>query len=172
MSDLTRFTKVHKFMLISLIVLFFAIPYMPVSVLAVTDLVLVRLTLLLLLIAAAYIHPLIAIVVFVLVAFLFIERNKTKVHQLKNVMSQSTPDSEAIASIVTPDTAPRQPAFEQPKMSSLHFMPENESGENTFRPVAPSLNEKHPLPTESADGSDKAIHQLFEWVNPNLAQAP
>jgi len=88
-------------------------------------------------------------------------------------MQQSTMDSPAIASIVTPDTAPPQPPFENPEIGLHQFMPQADSGDDSFKPIAATIDEKQPLPTEgSNDGSQKAIHQLFEWVNPNLAQAP
>jgi hypothetical protein len=50
-------------------------------------------------------------------------------------------------------------------------MPQDDSGSDAFSPVAESLNEKQPLPTEpSNDGSQKAIDVLYKWVNPNLVQ--
>lgn len=138
-----------------------------------TDLLVVRLALLAGLIAVAYINPVVAIAAFVVLAMLFIERNKIRMQTLKQAMQQSTMDSPAIASIVTPDTAPPQPPFENPEIGLHQFMPQADSGDDSFRPIAATIDEKQPLPTEgSNDGSQKAIHQLFEWVNPNLAQAP
>jgi len=113
-------------------------------------------------------NPILAIAGFVLLALLFIERNKVKFQQLSSTLAQQDPEvpSEAVASIETPATAPEQPPFDMPEESSIPFMPSSDSGENDFRPVAPSMDQKQPLPTETVDGSDKAIHQLFEWVNP------
>jgi hypothetical protein len=90
---------------------------------------------------------------------------------LQTAMSQSTMDSPAIESIQTPETAPEQPEFEKPVSSSIPFMPQPDAGDDMFAPVAESLNEKTPLPTEgSNDGVAKAISQLYTWVNPNLIQ--
>lgn len=166
-------TKYQTKVLVGLIVTFFLIPYWPKQVLMLTDLLVVRLALLAGLIAVAYINPVVAIAAFVVLAMLFIERNKIRMQTLKQAMQQSTMDSPAIASIVTPDTAPPQPPFENPEIGLHQFMPQADSGDDSFRPIAATIDEKQPLPTEgSNDGSQKAIHQLFEWVNPNLAQAP
>jgi hypothetical protein len=149
----------------------FLIPYLPRSVLVLTDYIAVRIVLLAVLIASAYVSPVMAVATFVVLAFLFIQRNERKVAHLSQIMQQSTPDSPAIAGIVTPDTAPEQPAFEEPSVSSMPFMPQADSGDDAFKPVAETINAKVPLPTEeSNEGSERAIEQLFEWVHPNLAQ--
>ena len=166
-------TKSQTNTLVSLILVFFLIPYLPKQVLMLTDILVVRLALLAGLIAVAYISPVVAIAAFVVLAMLFVERNKLRMQTLKAAMQQSTMDSPAIANIVTPDTAPPQPPFETPEIGLHQFMPQADSGDDSFRPVAATINEKQPLPTEgSNDGSQKAIHQLFEWVNPSLAQSP
>jgi hypothetical protein len=153
------------------VLLFLAIPYLPRKVLILTDNILVRLALLAILISAAYVGPIVAISTFIVIAFLFIERNKRKMHMLERKMAQSTPESPAIESIETPETAPAQPVFDTPVVESHAFMPQNDSGSDAFAPVAESMNQKIPLPTEgSNDGSQKAINQLFRWVNPTPAQ--
>jgi hypothetical protein len=109
---------------------------------------------------------------FMLIAFLFIERNKAKMNHFERIMSQSTMESPAIQSIETPSSAPDQPRFEVPLVQSHPFMPQDDSGDDRFAPVAESLNEKQPLPTEpSQDGSQKAIDALYSWVNPIPAQS-
>jgi hypothetical protein len=164
-------SKKEIYILAGHFIMFFLLPYIPRNVLLLTDALLVRLVLLAFLIASAYVSPLVAIATFVLIALLFVERNKYKVKHLETIMSQSTSDSEAIQSIETPETAPVQPPFDVAEVKSIPFMPQADSGDDGFAPVAPTINEKVPLPTEeSNDGSEKAIQQLFEWVNPNLAQ--
>lgn len=149
----------------------FIIPHLPAQVLLLTDTILVRFLLLAAVLASAYTNAVLAIATFVVVALLFVERNKVKMRVLQTAMSQSTPDSPAIESIQTPETAPEQPPFEKPVSSSIPFMPQPDAGDDTFAPVAESLNEKTPLPTEgSNDGVAKAISQLYTWVNPNLIQ--
>lgn len=172
MADLPRLTKGQTSFLVAHLVAFFIIPYLPRSILLLTDNILVRLGLLAFLIQSAYVNPLTGIASFILVAFLFIERNKAKMNHFEKIMSQSTMDSPAIQSIETPETAPEQPRFEVPLVQSHPFMPQEDSGDDSFAPVAESLNAKQPLPTEpSQDGSQKAIDALFGWVNPVPAQS-
>jgi hypothetical protein len=168
-----RLTKRETGLLGFHFLLFFIIPYLPRSILILTDMFLIRLALLAVLISSAYISPVNAIATFVLIALLFIERNRVKMNHMEKLMSQSYPDSEAMASIQTPPTAPAQPAFETPEVDSHPFMPQEDSGDNSFEPVSESINGKEPLPTEgSQDGVQVAIDQLFKWVNPDAVQAP
>jgi hypothetical protein len=165
--------KKESMMLSIHFVLFFLIPYLPRGLLLLVDTIIVRILLLAILISSAYVSPLNAIATFIVIALLFIERNKVKMQQLQEIMSQSTPDSPAIQEIQTPETAPEQPEFQSASIESHPFMPQDDSGDNSFYPVAETLNQKQPLPTEASnDGSQKAIEQLFEWVNPNPVQAP
>ena len=172
MTDLPRLTKGQITFLVGHLIAFCIVPYLPRSILLLTDTLIVRLALLAFLIQSAYINPLTGIASFILIAFIFIERNKAKMHHFEQVMSQSTMDSPAIQSIETPETAPEQPIFDTPIVESHPFMPQNDSGDDRFAPVAESMNAKQPLPTESSqDGSQKAIEQLFGWVNPTPAQS-
>jgi hypothetical protein len=163
-----RLSKKETAILVGIFVTFFLVPYLPVEVLILTDSFLVRLVLLLALILIAYMNPLLAISGFVLFALLFIERNKAKIQMLSSTLAQPAngAPSEAVASIETPATAPEQPPFDMPRETSVPYMPSAESGDNCFHPIAPSMDHKQPLPTETVDGSEKARHQLFEWVNP------
>lgn len=168
LPSLTKETSVFIGLLVSL----FLIPYIPGPILMLVDTMIVRALLLLGLVSLAYVSPMNAIVGFIVVALLFIERNKHKLKRLRRVMQQSDMSSPAIESIVTPPTAPYQPPFEEPEKDYHSFFPQEDSGDNSFEPVAPSQDEKQPLQTEgSNDGSQKAIDQLFKWVNPDLIQA-
>ncbi len=172
MADLPRLTKGQTTFLLAHLVAFFSIPYLPRSILLFTDSIVVRIALLAFLIQSAYVNPLTGSASFIVIAFLFIERNKAKMYHFEKVMSQSTMNSPAIQSIETPETAPEQPSFDTPIVESHPFMPQDDSGDDSFAPVAESMNAKQPLPTEpSQDGSQKAIDQLFGWVNPGPAQA-
>lgn len=154
---------------ILLIVVFFLVPYLPKSVLFLTDNLIVRILLLVSLIAAAKKNLSLGLLYFLVLANLFIQRNAQKVRQL--AMSLNTTENVAVDNIRTPPTAPVQPTFENPSAKTVPFMPDRESGDNTFNPVGESIDQKVVLPTETVDGSDKAIEQLFGWVNPTLAQS-
>ena len=156
--------------IVGLVLGFFIIPFLPWQVLILTDLFLVRFMLLACFLASTTVSPIVGILSLAVIGLLFIERNKTKMNYIKKLMQQSTPESPAIQSIVTPDTAPEQPPFDTPVETSVSFFPKEDSGDNSFFPVAPTLNTKQPLPTESANGSRFAIEQSFGWVNPTLAQ--
>lgn len=173
MADLPRMTQKETMLLGLHFLAIFLIPYLPRSVLILTDNIFVRLALLAGLVSSAYVSPINAVASFVVIAMLFVERNNIKMRHLERAMQQSGPDSPAIESIQTPDTAPEQPSFQQPVIRGMPFMPQADSGDDSFAPVAESMNQKQPLPTEgSNDGSEKAIEQLFSWVKPDLAQAP
>ena len=154
-----------------LLLAFLVVPFVPAPVLALSDLLIVRLGLLFVLITIAYISPVAAILGLVVLTFIFIQRNKQRMMTLQRAMQQSDETSPAIEGIQTPQTAPVQPPFDVPEVKSHPYSPQDDSGDNSFEPVASSINAKRALPTESADGSRFAIQQLFEWVNPTLAQS-
>lgn len=152
-------------------ILFIALPYIPREILMLSDMLLIRLVLLAILIWSMYVSPLVGISTFVVIALIFVERNKAKMNHLETAMSQSTPDSPAIADIQTPETAPPQIPFQRPDVESHPFMPQPDSGDDSFAPVAETLNQKQPLPTEASnEGSQKAISQLYGWVNNKYIQ--
>jgi hypothetical protein len=146
------------------------IPFLPWHVLMLTDYIFVRLFLLLFFIITINISPQAGMLSLAAIAFLFIERNKRKVQHLKQVMQPSTSESPAIQSIQTPDTAPEQPPFDTPVEKNISFSPQEDSGDNTFYPVAKTIDQKQILKTESSDGSRYAIKQMFNWVNTDIVQ--
>jgi hypothetical protein len=117
------------------------------------------------------VSPIVGIVSLIVIGLLFIERNKVKMNYLMSTMQQSNSRSHAIQSIVSPETAPKQPEFESSDSdSSLGFFPQADSGDNHFYPLSSSINQKQPLQTESSNGAKYAIKQLYKWVNPELLQ--
>ena len=164
-------TRLTVSVAILLVVFFFLIPYLPKSALFLTDNIVVRVVLLISLVAAANRSLPLGLLYFLVLANLFIERNSQKVKQLTNSLMSTMEEAPAIENIRTPPTAPVQPVFENPSSRTIPFMPNQESGDNSFIPVGESINEKVVLPTETVDGSDKAIKQLFGWVNPTLVQS-
>jgi len=157
-------------LLMVIVASFVIIPFLPWQVLMLTDYIVVRVVLLGLFLTAMNISPQIGMLSLASIGFLFIERNKRKVKHLQKVMQQSTPDSPAIAGIESPETAPAQPSFNKPTESNIPFSPQVDSGDNSFSPVAETLNQKGVLNTETVNGSRFAIKQSFGWVNTNLIQ--
>ena len=101
-------------LLVVLLVAFLVIPFLPKQILYLSDSILVRIPLLLGFLYFAMLDPILGIVALTVVAFIFIQRNKLKVDKLVEIMSQSTQESPAVQSIVTPETAPAQPDFDIP----------------------------------------------------------
>jgi hypothetical protein len=157
-------------LLAAILASFVVIPFLPWQVLMLTDFILVRLALLVLFLAAINISPQVGMLSLASISFLFIERNKRKVKHIQSVMQQSTPDSPAIAAIQSPETAPIQPTFNTPVEKNISFSPQDDSGDNSFSPVATTIDQKQVLKTESSDGSRYAIKQAFGWVNTELIQ--
>jgi hypothetical protein len=157
-------------LVIAILASFVIIPFLPREILMLTDLILVRLVLLGVFFAAINVSPQVGMLSLASIGFLFIERNKQKVRQLQGLMQLSTSDSPAIRSIQSSETAPEQPPFTESQQTNTAFSPQQESGDDTFNPVAPSLNEKTVLKTSSAQGSRFAIDQAFGWVNSSLIQ--
>jgi len=149
---------------------FILIPFLPFEILMLSDLILVRLVLLAVFLAAINVSPLVGMLTLACIGFLFIERNKKKMVNLQRSMQQSSPDSEAIQNIVSSETAPVQPPYDVPLEANIPFAPNAESGDNNFVPVSESINAKSALPTESVDGSRFVVRQSFGWVNTDLVQ--
>jgi predicted membrane metal-binding protein len=157
-------------LLVCILASFLVIPFLPWQILMLTDFILVRVVLLILFLAAINISPQVGMLSLASISFLFIERNKRKVKHIQSVMQQSTPDSPAIAGIQSPETAPEQPAFDTPVEKNISFSPQEDSGDNSFSPVARSMNQKEVLPTESSNGSKFVVEKSFSWVNTDLIQ--
>ena len=154
-----------------LLVFFVIAPYFPQWMYGITDNFIVKIFLFVVLIASAYHGPLMAVATFIVIAYMFILRNKTKVDTLTGQTSDymEVKGSEAIQSIVAPETAPAQPAFEIPDSDSHPFAPYADSGSNAFFKVDRSFDMKPPaLPTQTVLGSEYAADQLYSNVQPRI----
>ncbi len=151
-----------------LVLVFLLLPYLPWQVLALTDFFLVRAFLLVSLVYSAYIDPVVAMVYFIAVSYMFILRSQKKIAYMSQDI-QDVSQSEAIKSFVQPESLPDVPDFTMPTSSSFSFSPLPSTGSNEFYKVGMSIDQKRPvLPTETSDGSSKAIAQLFSHVRPMM----
>jgi hypothetical protein len=151
-----------------LVLVFLLLPYLPWQVLALTDFFLIKAILLVSLVYSAYIDPVVAMVYFIAVAYLFILRNQKKVNYMSQDL-QNVAQSEALQQISQPEALPDVPDFTMPTSSSFSFTPLPSTGSNDFYKVGMSIDQKRPvLPTETSDGSSKAIAQLFSHVRPMM----
>lgn len=153
----------------ALLVLFVASPYLPEHIFQLSDNILVKTILFITLIASAYHGPIMAIATFIVIAYIFILRNKKKIDSLtgQNSDYMEVKNSEAIQSITTPSTAPTQPSFETVSEDSYTFAPFSETGSNAFYKVDRSFDGKPPvLATQSVMGSEYVTDQLYSNVTP------
>ena len=97
------------------------------------------------------------------------ERKRLAAGFLPEHLQQYVAASDAITSIVAPETAPAQPAFEIPDSDSHPFAPYAETGSNAFYKVDRSFDMKPPaLPTQSVLGSEIVADQLYGDVQPRI----
>ena len=155
----------HLTALVALGLLFVAIPFLPYSVTAWADNVVVRLVLLAGASYALWLNPIVGLVAFMCVALFVIQRNKSKVDWLREQTLIAKPTDEAIVNIQTPETAPPMPEYEVPSTEVFQYEPEKDSGSNDFAPVAPSIDEKFIPDTAISNSSAKAMAQLYGNVD-------
>jgi hypothetical protein len=132
------------------------LPFLPNTVFAATDNILVTLLLLVGLVYSLNFGALAGIFTFMAVALTFVERNRRKALPKLNatpVFEASLTQQLAPSPPMSPDEV--HPAPETPEEDVLRFLPSSESGDNTFAPVAPSIDEKDPVPTIGPN-NDKA----------------
>ena len=144
---------------------FVAIPFLPYSVTAWADNVVVRLALIAGAAFALWLNPIIGLVAFMCVAMFVIQRNKSKVDYLREQTLIAKPTDEAIVNIQTPETAPPMPEYDVPSTEVFQYEPEKDSGSNSFAPVAPSIDEKFIPETAISNSSAKAMAQLYGNVD-------
>lgn len=145
---------------------FVLIPFLPYTVTTWADNMIVRLILLVGFAAAVYVNPLIGLLVLMNIGILFIARNKAKIDILRAETSIADSNSEAIQSIQTPPTAPPMPEYDEAGAQTYDYAPQEDSGDNSFEPVAESINMKVAPEPAISNSSYKAMHQLFGDVKP------
>jgi hypothetical protein len=124
------------------------LPFLPDALFVSTDNLFITLLLLLILVYSLNFGAFAGIFTFMAIALTFVERNRRKaLPKLKSlsVMDASLTEQLAPSPPMSPDEI--HPAPEEPEQDVLRFVPSSESGDNTFAPVAPTLNEKMPVPT-------------------------
>ena len=138
------------------------LPFLPNYVLATSDNLLVTLLLLVVLVYSLNFGSLAGIFTFMAVALTFVERNRRKALPKLNAMPVEVAEESLTQQLApSPPMSPDEvhPAPETPEEDVLRFVPSSESGDNTFAPVAPSIDEKTPVPTIGPN-NDKA-EQFF-----------
>ena len=150
-----RALKPVEVLLIVEVVLLFLIPLLPTSVLMLTDNIVVRALLLVLLLASSFAGPYALLLTFIVILAIFGLRNQSKVSQI------IPPQMETISPVnfEPPHVEIEQPAPEEPSRDVYDFTPQEDTGKNDFEPVDITINQKVVLPTQEPDGNGGGIFQ-------------
>lgn len=150
-----RALKPVEVLLIVEVVLLFLIPFLPTSVLMLTDNIVVRALLLVLLLASSLAGPYVLLLTFIVILAIFGLRNQSKVSQI------IPPQMETISPVnfAPPLVEIEQPAPEEPATEAYDFAPQADTGKNDFEPVDITINQKVVLPTQEPDGNGGGIFQ-------------
>ena len=136
-------------LLIGEVVVLFIIPFLPKSVLLLTDNILVRIVLLGLLLASSLAGPYVLLLTFVVILALLGLRNQTKINDVQppkyDTMSTAAEFPPLIAEIP-------QPLFDTAIDEAYEFSPQADTGLNDFEAVDTTINQKVVLPTQIPDG--------------------
>lgn len=150
---------------IAFALLFLLVPFAPAGLLALTDNVVVRAVLILLILIYSMDSPMLGIMALLVVGLIFIQRNKYKLatgytsHDEKLFKIDTV--SPALEVLKTPPTAPIQPTYDTPAMEVHPFAPGVDSGSDEFKAVAETIDHKVILPTAPVRGSAVVEGQLF-----------
>lgn len=150
-------------------ILFLVVPMMPGALLAYSDNIVIRGLLLLAIVVFSMDSPLLGIMSLLVVALIFIERNKHKVAQIYTTHTDTfmkiDTENEGLKAL---DLSPiekeviEQPIYDTPTMEVHPFGPGVDSGSDHFEAVDSTINHKVILPTATARGADKVQGQLFD----------
>jgi hypothetical protein len=150
-----RALKPVEILLIVEVILLFLIPLLPTSVLMLSDNIVVRALLLVLLLASSFAGPYALLLTFIVILAIFGLRNQSKVSQI------IPPHMETISPVkfAPPLVKIAQPAPEEPSREVYDFTPQGDTGTNDFEPVDISINQKLVQPTQEPDGNGGGIFQ-------------
>ena len=149
MNALPTQTKI----MIGEVVVLFIIPFLPNSVLSLTDNLIVRFILMAIVLASSLFGPYVLLLTFIVVLSIFGLRNQIKV---KTIIP---PSMNTIAEVEysSPEVVINQPPSEVPNQESYNFEPQEDSGRNDFQPVDESINEKIVMNSAIPDGKSGGI---------------
>ena len=141
-------------------------PILPTAGLQLLDNLVVRIALVFGLLYAITQGALLGLLALLAVGSLYLERNRRKVHQARQKFAE-LPDPEAAERPATveeesepQDTVPVI-AFEEPSGDVTTYLPKSGMGSNDFASVAPTLNEKDPLPTVPLGAKSASLFKPF-----------
>jgi hypothetical protein len=109
--------------------------------------------------------PLSALLTLLAIGSLYMERNRRKVNLARKVFAELPQASDPPQATVEEEAQPQQTvpvvAFEEPSGDITSYLPKQGMGSNSFAPVAPTLNEKDPLPTVPLGAKSATLFKSF-----------
>jgi len=146
--------------------IFVSIPFLPTSVTMWSDNSFVRAFLLVIFVLALLVNPLYGLLVLMIIGLLFIGRNKTKIDILRHDAAIADENSEAVQGIVSPETAPPMPPYEDAETTTYEYKPLEDESSNEFKQVGVSIDGKVAPEAAISNSSSRAISQLFGEIKP------
>jgi hypothetical protein len=155
---------------------FLMVPYLSTNQLMISDNLLVRGILVAVILGAVYIDMILAILVFLVVARIFLERNNRKLLVAKAVITNNSVREDTVLPDETGDITNSEERVdrtvyspEEAALPGLDFLPIEDLGENNFTPVGASINTKTVLQS-TVEGS-AAASRMFgeEVVSPDIS---
>jgi len=147
---------------------FLAVPLFPNSALYLTDNILVRGILIAACVGALYYDMLFGIFTFLVVARIFLERNNRKIQDAKAVIVANAPKAEVVLADAGGEIADTEAKVDRqvysPQGDELPYLPTDDLGDDGFKPVDYTLDEKRAL-TGMPEG-EEAARTVFSDVRP------
>ena len=149
MNTLPTQTKI----MIAEVIILFIIPFLPNSILRLTDNLFVRFILMAFVLASSLFGPYVLLLTFIVVLSIFGLRNQSK---MKKIIP---PSMNTIAEVdyPSPEVVIDQPPSQAPVQESYNYEPQEDSGRNDFEPVDESINEKFVMNSAIPDGKSGGI---------------
>ena len=146
MRDLTLQQKI----MIAELVLLFIIPFLPNSVLLLTDNLIVRTILMGFVLASSLYGPYVLLLSFIVVLAIFGLRNNIKINRIVPTYMSPPPDIPDEPEVEIEPV--QESSLEKPVEQSYEYSPQDDTGTNSFSPVDISINEKVVMPSVKSDG--------------------
>jgi hypothetical protein len=140
-------------------------PIVPTALLLALDSLFVKIALVALFLWATTQGALTGVLALLAIGSLYLERNRRKVNLARKVFAEIPQASDAPQATVAEEAQPQDTVpvvpFEEPSGDVSTYLPKAGMGSNEFAPVAPTLNEKDPLPTVPLGTKGASLFKSF-----------
>jgi hypothetical protein len=140
-------------------------PIAPTALLLALDSLFVKIALVAAFLWATTQGPLLGVLALLAIGSLYLERNRRKVNLARKVFAEIPQASDPPQATVEEEAEPQDTvpvvAFDEPSGDIATYLPKGSMGSNEFAPVAPTLNEKDPLPTVPLGAKSAVLFKSF-----------